>query len=92
MSLDPFIAAMARPDQPEAAFAALADLVAAEIGVKLFTLMTFDAESRLSRRAWSNMPDAYPAQGTKPMQTGKWADQVFERKEPFVAQHDRRHC
>lgn len=80
-----FVAGVAAPGQPEAAFAALAGLVAAEVGARLFTVMTFDAARGVSRRRWSNMPDAYPQGGTKPMQEDRWADQVLGRREPFVA-------
>ncbi|WP_210526652.1 GAF domain-containing protein [Rubellimicrobium arenae] len=77
--------AIQEPGQPEPAFAALAALVAAEIGARLFTVMTYDDESGLARRRWSNMPDAYPPGGTKPMLRDKWSEQVFDRQEPFVA-------
>lgn len=80
-----FIRAIAEPGQPETAFAALSELVASEIGAKLFTVMTFDEASGLARRRWSNMSQAYPPGGTKPMLRDKWSAQVLDRQEPFVA-------
>lgn len=80
-----FALALAGPGQPDAAIAALSVLVAVEVGARLFTVMTFDEASGLSRRHWSNMPEAYSPGGTKPLQRDGWADQVLGRHEPFVA-------
>lgn len=78
-------AAMAEPNQPAATFKALERLVDAKIGVKLFTLMEVDHARGVARRNYSNMPDAYPASGEKPMQDNAWSQQVQERHEIFVA-------
>ncbi|RAI04447.1 GAF domain-containing protein [Acuticoccus sediminis] len=40
-------------------------MAAAGPGVKLFTALTIDQTAGLLRRSFSNMPDAYPAKGTK---------------------------
>jgi hypothetical protein len=78
--------AIAAPDrQPQTAFDALNAAADQVIGVKLFTLMTFDQETREARRIHSNMPDAYPVQGTKPMNESGWADIVFGQRKSFVA-------
>ncbi|WP_075220359.1 GAF domain-containing protein [Acuticoccus yangtzensis] len=65
MDVSAFTRAIAEPDQPAAAFAALAEMAAAGPGVKLFTALTIDQTAGLLRRSFSNMPDAYPAGGTK---------------------------
>lgn len=74
-----------RDNQPEAAFGALNAAADAVIGVRLFTLMTFDQDTREARRIYSNMPEAYPVQGTKPMNESRWADIVFGQRKSFVA-------
>ena len=55
------------------------------IGAKLFTLMSFDFETSLAARFFSNMPDAYPVSGTKPVNTDHWATTVLIEKKVFVA-------
>ena len=77
--------ALAAPNQPEAVFAALDEQVQATIGAKLFTLMTFDRESGIARRCYSNMPDAYPVSGEKQMDPNAWSEEVLDRGETFVA-------
>ncbi|MEM7319022.1 MAG: GAF domain-containing protein [Pseudomonadota bacterium] len=77
--------ALAMPDQPEAIFAALEAEVHRTIGVKLFTIMELDRENRVARRSYTNMPQAYPATGEKPMLEDAWTEQVEGRQETFVA-------
>lgn len=81
-----FTAALAdRRDQPVAAFDALRAITEATVGVKLFTVMTFDPRTRLAQRIYSNMPDAYPVSGTKPANPTEWSRLVLEEKKTFVA-------
>jgi len=82
---DDFTRALAAPGQPGGAFDALARLAEATVGVRLFTLMTLDHARGVARRAYSNMPDAYPVSGEKPMHRNRWADVVEGRREIFVA-------
>lgn len=77
--------AMASGDQPMATFKALEQLVDQTIGIKLFTLMEIDPARGVARRNYSNMPDAYPTSGEKPMHDNAWSDQVQGRHETFVA-------
>ena len=77
--------AIADPNQPEAAYAALEALVDDTIGITLFTLMELDLGHGVARRTYSNMPEAYPSSGEKPMQPGKWSETVEGRHETFVA-------
>jgi GAF domain-containing protein len=77
--------AIADPNQPEAAYAALEALVDDTIGITLFTLMELDLGRGVARRTYSNMPEAYPSSGEKPMQPGKWSETVEGRHETFVA-------
>ena len=84
--LHPFIAALAASgDQPRNVFDALCALARNTIGARLFTLMTFDAATREARRIYSNMPDAYPEQGTKPVNQTRWTAHVLDGHRTFVA-------
>lgn len=81
-----YLAALESGDnQPDTAFDALNALTEAVVGVRLFTLMTFDAATRGARRIYSNMPDAYPVFGTKPVNETHWTGIVIGRHETFVA-------
>jgi GAF domain-containing protein len=71
--------------QPDTAFAALCALTRDTVGAKLFTLMSFDFRKGLAQRIYSNMPDAYPVSGSKPVNTTHWAEQVLEKRQTFVA-------
>lgn len=71
--------------QPENVFDALYRLTDETIGVKLFTMMSFDFRAGVAGRFYSNMPDAYPVSGTKPVNTTDWARQVLQERQIFVA-------
>lgn len=79
------IKALATKDQPNATFEALERLVNDTIGVILFTLMEIDHAKGVARRNYTNMPDAYPVSGEKPMQHNRWSDQVQGAHQTFVA-------
>lgn len=71
-------------NQPDAAFDALCALSMATIGVRLFTVMDYDAGNDLVRRLYSNMPEAYPVSGTKPAgEKTPWFHQVIEERKIF---------
>ena len=64
---------------------ALEEMAHAYVGVKLFTLMTFDRATGLASRCYSNMPDAYPTSGTKSVDNDRWSEQVLDGQRNFVA-------
>lgn len=68
----------------EAIFDALFRLSDALVPVRLWTVMTVDLDAGLARRAYSNMPDAYPASGTKPIVHNAWFDIVHGQHRYFV--------
>ena len=72
-------------NQPQTACDALYELTRQTIGVKLFTMMSFDFKAGVAGRFYSNMPDAYPVSGTKPVNTTDWARQVLHEHRIFVA-------
>ncbi|QXT40584.1 GAF domain-containing protein [Gymnodinialimonas ceratoperidinii] len=66
-------------------FDALYALSDALVPVRLWTVMTVDMEAGVARRAYTNMPEAYPASGTKPITRNAWFEIVHDRHECFVA-------
>jgi hypothetical protein len=80
-----FLAALAAPNQPAPVFLALETIIREEVGAKLFTLMTFDARTGLSRRVHSSHPREYPVSGSKPLSVGLWSRTVIDARRTFVA-------
>lgn len=76
---------ISQKNQPLTAYQALEGLVDDIIGVKLFTLMEIDNENGVARRTYTNMPEAYPTSGEKPIEDTPWTEQVQKRHETFVA-------
>lgn len=76
---------LANAQDEQTVFAALYQLSDTLVPVKLWTVMTVDMEAGLARRAFSNMPDAYPASGTKPIVHNDWFEIIHGRHETFVA-------
>ena len=72
-------------DQPNTVFETLFQLADSVIGAKLFTLTVIDKTRSEARRIYTNMPDAYPLQGTKPMVDDDWSRQVLVQHKTFVA-------
>lgn len=77
--------ALASADQPNATYAAVEALVQETIGAKLFTIMEIDHGKGVARRSYTNMPDAYPATGEKPLRDDSWSEQVRNKRQIFVA-------
>jgi len=83
---DTITAALAqKAGQPAAALHALGQLAEQITGARLVTLMTSDSTTREAQRIWSNMPDAYPVLGTKPMNDNNWSRIVLDQHQTFVA-------
>lgn len=70
---------------PDEAYLALGRLADSHVGVRLFTLMAFDAATGEGRRFHSSMPDAYPVSGRKPIPDGPWHDTVIANRQVFAA-------
>mgnify|MGYP000135570814 CR=1 FL=1 len=77
--------ALASAKQPDATYAAVEALVQDTIGAKLFTIMEIDHNKGVARRSYTNMPDAYPATGEKPLRDDAWSELVQDRRQTFVA-------
>lgn len=80
-----FVAELAKAQREDAVFAALYQLSTALVPVKLWTVMTVDMEAGLAQRVFTNMPEAYPISGTKPIVHNSWFETVHRRHETFVA-------
>ena len=80
-----FTKAIAAEGQPDTTFKALAALVQETVGAKLFTTTVVHRDRCVVRRNYSNMPDAYPVSGEKPLTKDRWSDKVEGRHETFVA-------
>lgn len=80
-----FRADLAAATTQHAAYDALYRLSDALIPVRLWTVMSVDHDAGLARRAYTNMPEAYPASGTKPMVQNTWSDIVRGQHKCFVA-------
>ncbi|WP_430449289.1 GAF domain-containing protein [Rhodophyticola sp.] len=80
-----FLADLATARNAPAVFAALHAFSNAILPVRLWTVMTVDESAGLARRAYTNMPGAYPVSGTKPIVRNEWFDIVQGRHECFVA-------
>jgi hypothetical protein len=67
--------------EPDAIFAA----IAAETGVRLFTVTVLDPAAHVVRRAYTTHPEAYPVSGTKPLTCDDgWSRQVLIEKKTFI--------
>lgn len=77
-------AALARPGQPGATFAALDAALGAVLGHKLFTVLKLHADRRESERLYTNQPVAYPVGGRKPLNATAWSRQLLEERRPYI--------
>jgi hypothetical protein len=83
-ALGAFRTALARVEASETPWAALQTLVQRIVGARLFTVMAVDLDAKLASRLYTNMPDAYPVSGTKPIAFTPWFEQVVLGKKMFV--------
>ena len=81
----PFLGALAAPDQPHEAFAALQCLFRARVGARLFTVMDYDSATGFAQRAHTSHPVEYPLSGRKPLSVGPWSRRVVDERRTFVA-------
>jgi hypothetical protein len=70
--------------QPGATFEAIDRAAAATIGHKLFTVLAYYPGAHESQRIYTNMPEAYPVGGRKPVTDAPWMQQVVQRGESYI--------
>ncbi len=81
---DAMVAAHAGQDQPADTFRALDAALAQAPGHILFTVLVHHPSLRQSERFYSNMPDAYPVGGRKPVTDSPWMKQVVFGGQPWI--------
>ncbi|UTD27936.1 GAF domain-containing protein [Bradyrhizobium sp. WD16] len=70
--------------QPTASLQAIERVLAEIVGVRLFTVLVHDPVRGFICRAYSNMPEAYPVGGTKPINDTPWMRRVLSRGEAYI--------
>ncbi len=78
------VAAHRQADQPAATFRAVDAGLAATAGHILFTILIHHPALRQSERFYSNLPDAYPVGGRKPVTESAWMQRVIGAGEPYI--------
>jgi len=82
--IEDVIAAHAEPDQPGATLRALDRALAAVPGHILFTVLVHHPGRRENERFYTNMPEAYPVGGCKPVTDSAWMRRVIEAGQPYI--------
>ncbi|MBK1662676.1 GAF domain-containing protein, partial [Paracraurococcus ruber] len=77
-------AATARPGQPAALFDALDQAMGGAIGHILFTILVADRSAGFNQRCYTNMPEAYPVGGRKPIVDTPWFRRVLDEGQPYI--------
>ena len=65
-------------NHPQDAFDKFYEFVNKTVGIKLFTLTTFDIPNAVAQRVYSNMPIEYPVSGVKPIEKSSWTETVLQ--------------
>ncbi len=90
-SFDTSLSAVARAhadtQQPQATFDAINAALAATIGHRLFTVLVHHRAQRESERIYTNMREAYPVGGRKPVTDSPWMQQVMQRGLPYIGRN-----
>ncbi|MGJ7612898.1 MULTISPECIES: GAF domain-containing protein [unclassified Variovorax] len=73
--------------QPQATFDAIDAALAATIGHRLFTVLVHHRAQRESERIYTNMREAYPVGGRKPVTDSPWMQQVMQRGLPYIGRN-----
>ncbi len=78
------VTALGASGQPAALFQALDAAMGATIGHKLFTILVIHPGASESQRYYSNMPEAYPVGGRKPINPTHWFKAVLGEGVPYI--------
>ncbi len=77
-------AAQREGGQPDTLFSALDAAMRAAIGHKLFTILVIHPGAKESQRYYTNMPQAYPVGGRKPINETHWFQRVVGQGEAYI--------
>lgn len=86
--IDTILSALGQPDQPNSTFTAIIRALAEVPGYILFTILVYHPDARQSERFYSNMPDAYPVGGRKPVTDSPWMQTLLGRGEPYIGRSE----
>ena len=75
-------ASLEQAGQPDVLYRAMEAETKRLVGHKLFTLLYVDGQE--VARVWSNMPDAYPVFGRKPMGPTPWGQRVISERKSYL--------
>jgi hypothetical protein len=78
------LAAQREAEQPGAVFRAVDAALAEVVGHKLFTILIHHPGLKESERFYSNLPDAYPVGGRKPVTGSAWMQTVVQAGQPYI--------
>ena len=78
--------AMRLSGQPAALFRAVHEVAENAIGLRLITVMSYDAQHQEVERVYTNMPEVYPVGGRKKKRGTPWAKRVLHDLVPFRAE------
>jgi len=78
------LAAHRDANQPDATFRAVDAALAATTGHILFTILIHHPGLKQSERFYSNMPEAYPVGGRKPVTDSAWMKRVIGEGLPYI--------
>ncbi|TDQ66731.1 GAF domain-containing protein [Maritalea mobilis] len=76
---------ISEPAAEDKLFELLEQEVQDKVGAKLVTLMWLDFEAGRARRIYTNRPDLYPTDDSKPITINPWHEHVIINKNTFVA-------
>ena len=82
--MDAIIDAHADTDQPGATFRAVDRALSEVPGHILFTILVHHPGLKESERFYTNMPEAYPVGGRKPVTDSAWMRRVIHGGEPYI--------
>jgi GAF domain-containing protein len=80
--IETLLPVLCEPGQPQRLFEALDRTLAETVGHKLLTMLYVDGQE--VSRVYSNMPEAYPVFGRKPMGVTPWGELVLRQQTPFL--------
>lgn len=76
---------ISHPNAEDNLYARLEQEVQQEVGAKLVTLMWLDFATGRARRIYTNRPDLYPTDDSKPISQNPWHEHVIVNQNTFVA-------
>lgn len=80
----PLAAALAQPDQPEATFVALDQVLGQAIGHRFLSMLVYRWQEGLAERIYSSRPEVYPRHGRKAFTEAPTQRRVAEGMQPYI--------